>query len=89
MIKLEIIENDDYANYIVKDQNENTHSININFININKPSIGTIIEIDESVLEEQVSLNYGPVKDKALELGKEIIKLSYNENEIYLQRYYG
>ena len=87
MIKLEIIENDEYANYIVKDENENTRFININFMNINKPRVGTIIYMDESVLEEQVSLNYGPVKDKELE--KEIIKLLYDDNEIYLQRYYG
>ena len=64
MIKLVMKSKDEYCNYVFENNNK-TYELNINFMDIDKPICGTIIYIQESVLKEKVSLNYGPVeKDK-------------------------
>ena len=51
---------------------------------IEKPSVGAIIYIDESVLSEKVSLNYGLVEKYTFEDEKGLVILqSGNEKNIY------
>ena len=88
MIKLKIVENDGYANYILKDNDGKKYEVNINFMNMKKPKVGTIIYIDESVLAENVSLNYGK-PDGYLVEEKKLMTIVYGGEKIYLQRYYG
>lgn len=89
VIKLTIVKNDEYANYIVEDSSGKSYDVNINFMEIEKPQVGTIIYMDESVLNENVSLNYGPVNNEALKDEKEIMLIVIDGNKKYLQRYYG
>ena len=88
MIKLKIVENDEYANYILKDNDGKKYEVNINFMNMKKPKVGTIIYIDESVLAENVSLNYGKPDGDLVE-EKELMIVVQGEEKTYLKRYYG
>ena len=88
MIKLKIVEKDEYANYILEDNEGKKYEVNINFMNLEKPKVGTIIYIDESVLAENVSLNYGK-PDGDLTEEKELMIITYGGEKIYLKRYYG
>ena len=56
---------------------------------IEKPSVGAIIYIYESVLSEKVSLNYGLVEKYTFEDEKGLIILQSGNEKKYLQRYYG
>ena len=89
MLKLTIIKTDEYANYILEDKDGKKYDVNISFMGIKKPAIGTIIYIDDSALKENVSLNYGLVKKDKLRSEKELITLISGDEKIYLQRYYG
>lgn len=89
MIKVKLIEKDEYANYVLEDKDGKRYEININFMGIEKPEVGTIIYIPESVIKENVSLNYGIAGQEKISDDNEIIMLSYEDNKIYLQRYYG
>ncbi len=89
MIKLTIIENDEYANYVLKDTDGNTYDVNINFMNMDKPKVGTIIYIPKSVIEEKVSLNYDKIDLKELTDENEIIVLQNGDQKLFLERYYG
>ena len=89
MLKLEIIENDEYANYVLKDKDGKKYNVNINFMNMEKPKLGTIIYIPESVVNENISLNYDVVGYEKLEDEKDLIMVVNGEEKIYLQRYYG
>ena len=89
MKKFKIIKCDRFSNYELEDVDGKKYQVNINFMDIDKPICGTIIYIQESVLKEKVSLNYGPVeKDKDVD-ENELIVLSYDNNKIYLERFYG
>ena len=89
MIKLKIVEKDKYANYILLDSNGEKHEVNINFMNVEKPNVGAEIYMDESVLKENVSLNFGnPGLDKIVD-EKALIQITENGEKRYLQRYYG
>ena len=88
MIKLKIVENDGYANYTVEDNDGKKYEVNINFMNMEKPKVGTIIYIDESVLAENVSLNYGKPDGDLVE-EKELMIVVQGEEKTYLKRYYG
>ena len=89
MIKLKIIKKDKYCNYILEDKDKNKYDVNINFMNTNKPSLGSTIYIQESVLKENVSLNYSPIEKEDDFNEDEIIKLVDKNKEIYLVRLYG
>lgn len=89
MIKFTIVKTDEFANYILEDKNGKKYNVNINFIGIKKPSIGTIIYIDEFALNENVSLNYGLIEKDLLQNEKELVTLISKNEKIYLQRYYG
>ena len=89
MLKLEFIKKDKYSNYILIDSNGKKYELNINFIDVEKPNIGTIVYIPKSVLEESVSLNYGKV-DKSNQINeKDLIVLKNNNQKVFLQRFYG
>lgn len=89
MIKLTIISKDEYANYILKDINDNKYELNINFMNIEKPKVGTDIYIQESVIKENISLNYGLVNSDSKPNKDELIVILIDGKQLYLQRYYG
>ena len=89
MIKLEIIEVDEYANYILKDNDGNTYDVNINFINMDKPKVGSIIYIQKSIIDENVSLNYGLIGENTIKNENELMMISYCNDKKYLERYYG
>ncbi len=89
MIKLTIISKDEYANYILKDINDNKYELNINFMNIEKPKVGTDIYIQESVIKENISLNYGLVNSDSKPNKDELIVILDGKKQMYLQRYYG
>lgn len=89
MIKLTIINKDEYANYVLKDIKGREYELNINFMNMDSPKIGSILYIPESVLKENVSLNYGLIDKETIENEEEFIVVAFNDEKMYLQRYYG
>ncbi len=89
MIKLMIKSKDEYSNYVLEDNNNKKYEVNINFIDVELPTIGDYIYIPEEVLKENVSLNYGLI-DKSDNVDEEdLILMIRNNNKIYLQRFYG
>jgi len=89
MIELTIIQSDEYANYKLIDKDGNKYDLNINFMGIEKPKVGTEIYIHKSVIEENVSLNYGLVDQENKPKDDELIVISYEGKQRYLQRFYG
>ena len=89
MIKLTIVETDEYANYILEDITGKKYDVNINFMDMDKPKVGTIIYIPKSVIDENVSLNYGKILDKDLKDENELLLLVTDNKKIYLERFYG
>ena len=87
MIKLVIKSKDEYSNYVLEG-NDKTYEANINFMNVELPSIDDTIYIPEKVLKEKVSLNYSIVDNSNID-EEELIVIVKNNNKIYLQRYYG
>lgn len=89
MIRLNIINKDEYSNYILEDSNNNKYEVNINFMGIEVPAIGSSIYIPEDVLNEKVSLNYG-LMDKNIDIDDNDLMVLLSDNKkIYLQRFYG
>ena len=89
MKKLIIKNKDEYSNYVLEDNKNTIYEVNINFINIELPNIGSYLYIPEKVLEEKVSLNYGIIEDTANINEDELIAIIQNDKKIYLQRFYG
>lgn len=87
MIKLKIKNIDEYCNYVLESDNK-VYEVNINFMDINKPSEGDYIYMPEKALKENVSLNFGPINNDNLN-EDDIIVLSNKGNKIYLQRFFG
>ena len=87
MIKLKIKSIDEYCNYVLESDNK-VYEVNINFMDINKPSEGDYVYMSEETLRENVSLNYGPINNDNLN-ENDIIVLSNKGNKIYLQRFFG
>ena len=88
MIKLEIINNDQYSNYILRDSKGVLFDININFMNMKKPTIGSVLCMNKDLLEENVSLNFGRLTNNELK-EDELIILEVDNKKIYLERFYG
>lgn len=88
MKKLKIIEKDNYSNYILESTSGKKYEININFMEF-KPSMGSYIYIEESLLKEKVSLNFGIVESSENIKEEELIVIVDNDSKIYLQRFYG
>ena len=78
---------DEYCNYVLESDNK-VYEVNINFMDINKPSEGDYIYMPEKALKENVSLNFGPINNDNLN-EDDIIVLSNKGNKIYLQRFFG
>ena len=89
MIKLIVKSKDEYSNYVLEDNKNNIYEVNINFINVELPNIGSCLYIPEKVLEEKVSLNYGLIEDTTNIDEYELITIIQNDKKIYLQRFYG
>ena len=96
MIKL-IIENIDGYNYILKDSNNKSYNINIEFYDIDVlPKVGDIIYINNKLLNK---INNNVVSFGKLdgiygrtitdENDEDVIGLSIQDKIIYLKRYYG
>ena len=88
MIKLVIKNKDEYSNYVLEGNNE-TYEVNINFMNVELPSVGDYFYIPEKVLKEKVSLNYGIIENSNNIDEEELMVIVKNNNKIYLQRFYG
>ena len=88
MIKLEIINNDQYSNYILRDSKGVLFDININFMNMKKPTIGSVLYMNKELLEENVSLNFGRLTNNKIK-EDELIILEVDNKKIYLERFYG
>ena len=88
MIKLTIKSKDNYSNYVLEGNNE-TYDVNINFMDVELPSVGDYFYIPEKVLKEKVSLNYGIIENSNNIDEEELMVIVKNNNKIYLQRFYG
>ena len=89
MKKLIIKNKDEYSNYILKDNENNVYEANINFIDIELPTVGTYVYMPEEVLKEKISLNYGLIEDTTNIDEDKLITIIQNDKKIYLQRFYG
>ena len=89
MKKLIVKSKDEYSNYILEDNKNNIYEVNINFIDVELPTIGSYLYIPEKVLKERVSLNYGLIKDTTNINEDELITIIQNEKKLHLQRFYG
>ena len=86
--KLRIINIDGY-DYTLEDSRGNTIKKNIEFYVENKPTIGSYIYMSEKVIKEKNIFAYGSINDYKNIKEDEIIKIENNEEEVFLQRYYG
>ena len=89
MKKLIVKSKNEYSNYVLEDNKNNIYEVNINFINVELPNIGSYLYIPEKVLEEKVSLNYGLIEDTINIDENELIAIIQNDKKLYLQRFYG
>lgn len=89
MKKLIVKNKDEYSNYILEDNKNNIYEVNINFIDVELPTIGSYLYISEKVLKERVSLNYGLIEDTTNINEDELITIIQNEKKLHLQRFYG
>lgn len=99
MVKLQIINKDNYI-YNLKDEQDNNYNLNIEFLDIGENlKIGDYIYISAELLDPRydgysTSYTFGSLKNK---YGKDnikltdidVIKIKTNEKEIYLKRLYG
>lgn len=90
-----IIEDIKGYNYYLKNIDNRTYILNIEFYDLNsKPQQGDYLYINEEVLEEQVPLSFGPLdgiygRDIKSEDDKDLLVLVINNKKIFLKRYYG
>lgn len=89
MKKLIVKNKDEFSNYILEDNKNNIYEVNINFIDVELPTIGSYLYIPEKVLKERVSLNYGLIEDTTNINEDELITIIQNEKKLHLQRFYG
>lgn len=85
MKKLKVIKIDNYL-YTLEDEERKIHTRNFEFLDT-KVDIGDYIYIDDNALEENNIYTYGKIEEKSDV--EDYIKIIHNNNEIYLQRYYG
>lgn len=84
--KLQII-NIDGCNYTLLDNDNKQVEASIIFYEF-RPKLNDFIYLDEKIIKEINIYNFGPIKDKNIK-DDEIIKIISDNNEYYLQRYYG
>jgi len=91
MIKLTIIDIKEYT-YIFSNNNK-IYEVNIEFLGEKKPKINDIIYINSKILEEKNTYTYGPLNSKYSKNintnEEELLKIVSENEEYYLQRYYG
>ena len=91
MIKLTIIDIKEYT-YIFSNNNK-IYEVNIEFLGEKKPKINDIIYINSKILEEKNIYTYGPLNSKYSKNintnEEELLKVVSENEEYYLQRYYG
>lgn len=93
MIKVEIIEKRDYG-YLVKDNNNKEYDIKIRFYHLKKQlKAGDVLYIPKRILLEDMMHYFGPLGSK-YSINKnpseeEFIKIITDQEEYYVQRYYG
>ena len=75
----------DGYNYVLEDSDK-TYILNIEFYDT-EVIVGDYIYISDTVLNEDNVFSFGPINRVCKD--EDIIKLVHNNEEIYLQRYYG
>ena len=94
MKKLEIVKIDNY-NYTLKDSQDNTYELNLEFYNLTqKPQIGEYIFMNEALLKSNIPLSFDVLNSK---YGKyitdshdeDLIVLIIDNEKICLKRVYG
>lgn len=85
MKKVRVVEKDNY-DYTLEDTNQKIYKVNIEFYDVTV-DVGDYIYLDDKVLEEVNQYAYGPIIDK--NNVEDLIKIVKDNDEIYLQRYYG
>ena len=89
MKKLKIVEKNNY-NYLLNTPEGEVFFINVEFLDIDKkPDIGDYIYLPESVLNNKNMYTYGKVLNNLQTEEEDIIKVIIDDQEIYLERYYG
>ena len=89
MIKLILNKINDFS-YVFKDNNDKEYTMNIQFYNIEKPSVGDIFYFSDKILNEKNLFSFGPLNNEDPNITiDDIIKANINGSDIYLQRYYG
>ena len=93
MIKLRIINIDNYNNYILEDNNKKIINLIIEFLGDKIPAVNDTIYINDKILKEKNLYTYGPLNSKYSKnidiTEEELIKIITAKEEYYLQRYYG
>lgn len=84
LIKLKLINIDNY-DYTFIDDNHNEHILNIEIFGNFKFELNDYIYINKETLNENITLRFGPIYTNDIE----IIKIIREEEQFYLQRYYG
>ena len=91
MIKLTIIDIKEYT-YIFSNNNK-IYEVNIEFLDEKKPKINDIIYINSKIIEKKNIYTYGPLNSKYSKNintnEEELLKIVSENEEYYLQRYYG
>ncbi len=86
MIKLEILNINNY-DYELLSEEGNKYILNIGFIDVEcLPQVGDYIYVYEELLKDKNIYTFGPIYNSK---GKDIIKITTDNVEYYLQRYYG
>ena len=84
MRKLKVKEINRY-DYVLEDI-DNVYTLNIEFYDV-EVHVGDYIYISDKTLNEKNVFAFGPINKVCKD--EDIIKLVHNNEEIYLQRYYG
>jgi RNase P/RNase MRP subunit p30 len=87
MLKLKIVAKSQY-DYTLEDSNHNQYFLNIEFYDMEEPSVDDYLYISEKLLKEEQVYSFGPINDKNRD-ESEFIKLVRHNQEFYLERYYG
>ena len=89
MKKLKIVDKNNY-NYLLNTPEGEVFFINVEFLYIDKkPDIGDYIYLPESVLNNKNMYTYDKVLNNPQTEEEDIIKVIIDDQEIYLERYYG
>ena len=87
MLKKFQIVNINGCSYTLLDTNNKQHEVSIIFYEF-EPKLNDLIYLDEKIIKEINIYNFGPIKDKNIK-EDELIKITRDKVEYYLQRYYG